>query len=102
MIYLEHGSALWFGDCGSTYGIQSILHDNWMFYDVLVLGKNFGESYSKYQWIFDRDFTTGDPTTMYGSSSFFQGGLSNVNAIYGDPTMTCYSPDWIEPIPITT
>jgi hypothetical protein len=71
-----------------------------MFYDVLVLGKNFGESHSKYLWMFDRDFTTGDPTTMYGRSSFFQGGLSNVHAIYGDPTMICYSPDWIEPVPI--
>jgi len=100
MIYLEHGSALWYGNCGSGYGIQTTLHDNWMFYDVLVLGKNFGESHSKYLWIFDRDFTTGDDTTMYGRSTFFQGGLTNVHALYGDPTMTCYSPNWIEPIPV--
>ena len=100
MIYLEHGSALWYGNCGSGYVIDTMLRDNWMFYDVLVLGKNFGESHSKYLWMFDRDFTTGDPTTIYGRSSFFQGGLTNVHAIYGDPTMICYSPDWIEPVPI--
>jgi hypothetical protein len=101
MIYLEHGSALWYGNGGSCYGIQATLLDNWVFYDVLTLGKNFGESFSKYFWIFDRDFTTGDPTTMYGTSSLFQGYLSNVQVIFGDPTMTCYSPDWIEPIPIS-
>jgi hypothetical protein len=99
MIYLEHGGALWYGNCGSGYGIQTTIHDNWMFYDVLVLGKNFGESHSKYLWIFDRDFTTGDPTAMYGPSSLFQGYLSNVHALYGDPTMTCYAPHWSEPIP---
>jgi len=101
MIYLEHGSAFWYGNAGSCYGIQATLLDNWVFYDVLVKGKNIGESFSKYFWIFDRDFTTGDPATMYGRSSLFQGYLSNVQVLYGDPTMTCYSPDWIEPTPVT-
>jgi hypothetical protein len=99
MIYLEHGSALWFGNCGSAYRIQANLLDNWMFYDVLVKGDSFGEAHSRYIWMFDRDFTTGDPTTMYGASSLFQGGLSNVQAMYGDPTMTLYSPLWTEPTP---
>ncbi|MBU1940689.1 MAG: hypothetical protein KKC68_02840, partial [Candidatus Thermoplasmatota archaeon] len=46
MIYLEHGSALWYGNCGSGYGIQTTIHDNWMFYDVLVKGESFGEAHS--------------------------------------------------------
>jgi hypothetical protein len=70
-----------------------------MFYDVLVKGDSFGAAHARYLWIFDRDYTTGDPTTMYGLSSLFQGYLSNVHAIYGDPTMTIYNPIWIEPTP---
>ena len=102
MIYLEHGSAFWSGNAGSCYGIQATLLDNWVFHDVLIEGKNIGESFSKYFWIFDRDFTTGDPATMYGRSSLFQGYLSNVQVLFGDPTMTCYNPNWDEPIPIST
>ena len=101
MVYLAHGSSLYYGNCGSAYGIQTMLHDQWMFNDVLVEGKNFGESHSQYIWMFDRDFTTEDPTTLYGRSSLFQGYLSNVHAIFGDPAMTLYSPDWIEPTPIS-
>jgi hypothetical protein len=99
-IYLEHGAALWYGNSGSAYGIQTSLHDNMMFHDMMVEGKNIGESHSKYLWRFDRDFTTGDPRAMYGSSTNFQGGLPNVQVIYGDPTMTCFTPEWVEPVPI--
>jgi hypothetical protein len=100
MVYLSHGSAMWYGNCGSAYGIQDDLHNNWIFHDVLVEGKGFGESAAKYYWLFDRDFTTLDPTTLYGRSTFFQGGLTNVKALFGDPALTCYSPDWIEPVPV--
>ena len=100
MVYLSHGSVMWYGNCGSAYGVQDDLHNNWIFHDVMVEGKSFGESAGKYYWLFDRDFTTLDPTTLYGRSSFFQGGLTNVKAIFGDPALTCYSPDWIEPVPV--
>jgi hypothetical protein len=103
MVYLSHGSAVWFGAAGSTYGIQDDLHNNWIFHDVLVEGKGIGEAQSKYTWIFNRDYTTLDPTTLYGRSTHFQpssGGLTNVKVLYGDPAMTCYSPDWIEPVPV--
>jgi hypothetical protein len=103
MVYLSHGSAIWFGCAGSAYGVQDDLHNSWMFHDVLVEGKGIGESQSKYQWIFNRDFTTCDPATLYGRSSLFQlsqGGLTNVKVLYGDPTMTCYSPNWVEPTPV--
>ena len=100
IVYLSHGSAMWYGNCGSCYGIQDDLHNMWTFNDVLVKGEGFGEAASKYIWMFDRDFTTLDPTTLYGPSTMFQGGLTNVKAMYGDPTMTCYSPDWTEPEPV--
>ncbi len=100
IVYLSHGSALWYGNCGSAYGVQDDLHNNWIFYEVLTKGESVGKAQSKYLWIFNRDFTTCDPTTLYGPSTMFQGGLSNVEALYGDPTMTCYAPDWIEPEPV--
>jgi hypothetical protein len=31
---------------------------------------------------------------------FAQGGLTNTKVTYGDPTTTCYAPDWVEPIPV--
>ena len=103
IVYLSHGSAVWFGCAGSAYGVQDDLHNMWIFNDVLVMGEGIGESQSKYTWMFNRDFTTCDPTTIYGRSSLFQlsqGGLTNVKVLYGDPTTTCYSPEWMEPIPL--
>jgi hypothetical protein len=102
-MYLSHGSSIWYGAAGSTYGVQDDLHNEWIFHDVLVEGDSFGNAESKYQWLFNRDFTTLDPTTLYGPSTLFQldmGGLTNVKVLFGDPTMTCYAPDWVEPSPI--
>ncbi|MGC9307706.1 MAG: hypothetical protein ACP5FL_02890, partial [Thermoplasmatota archaeon] len=104
MVYLAHGSALYQGCCGSSYGVQDDLHNNWIFHDVMVLGHGIGESQSRYTWIFNRDFTTMDPTTLYGRSTHFQpsqGGLTNINVLFGDPTMTCYNPNWTEPEPVS-
>jgi hypothetical protein len=99
-IYLAHGSTIWYGAAGSVYGIQDDLHNAWVFHDMLVKGESVGSSMAKYQWIFDRDYTTNDPTTLYGRSTWFQGGLTNEKVIYGDPAIQIYSPDWIEPTPI--
>jgi hypothetical protein len=103
IVYLAHGSAVWYGNCGSAYGVQDDLHNNWIFHDVMVKGDSVGKAQSRYLWIFNRDYTTRDPTTLYGRSTlfqFFMGGLSNVDVLYGDPTMTCYNPNWVEPIPV--
>jgi hypothetical protein len=104
MVYLSHGSVMWYGAAGSTYGVQDDLHNEWIFHDVLVEGDSFGPSESRYQWLFNRDFTTLDPTTLYGRSTLFQltsGGLTNVKVLYGDPLQTCYAPSWVEPTPVT-
>ena len=103
IVYLSHGSAMWYGCAGSAYGVQDDLHNSWIFEDVMVRGDSFGASESRYLWMFNRDFTTMDPSTLYGRSSLFQitsGGLTNVKAMYGDPTLTLYAPDWIEPTPL--
>jgi len=103
IVYLSHGSVLWYGNVGSAYGVQDDLHNSWTFEDVFVRGEKFGEAQSEYTWIFNRDFTTLDPNTLYGRSTLFQlsqGGLTNVKVLYGDPNIQCYAPDWIEPTPV--
>ena len=101
-VYLAHGSTLWSGASGSVYGIQDDLHNGWVFHDMLVEGKPVGPSIAQYQWLFDRDYTTNDPATLYGTSTWFQGGLTGEKILYGDPLMQIYSPEWIEPTPITS
>jgi hypothetical protein len=97
MIFLEHGAAIWYGNSGTGSNPQCEILDYWMFEGMLVNGLSIGESLSNIIWLLQRDFTTGDPTAMYGISSL---GRTNVHVIYGDPTMRIYSPDWTEPIPI--
>jgi len=104
MVYLSHGSAAWFGAVGSTYGVQDDLHNSWVFHDTMVEGKSIAKAWSDYEWIFNSDYTTLDPTTLYGRSTLFQltqGGLTNVKVFFGDPELVCYSPNWIEPTPVT-
>jgi hypothetical protein len=97
-IYLEHGSILWYGNAGTGLCPQAdLLDDAWMA-DMLVHGQSVGEAFSNHMWKHQRDYTTDDETTMYGSSSMT---VTNAQVIFGDPTLTCYSPDWIEPTPMT-
>ena len=62
-----------------------------------------GPAYSQDIWKIYRDFTTGDPTSMYGTSSIFgDDGINTVQAIYGDPSIVIYSPEWTSPTPINS
>jgi hypothetical protein len=97
-VYLEHGAALWFGNGNTGLSPQSEIMDSYMIEDLLLKGLGIGESLSNVLWLHQRDYTTGDPTTIYGISSL---KLANEQMIFGDPTMTVYSPDWIEPVPVT-
>ena len=96
-IYLEHGAALWYGNAGTGLCPQEdLLDDSWL-HDLLVYGDSVGEAFSRYVWLHQRDYTTKDPTTLYGTSSM---AVTNVQVIFGDPTMVLYSPEWTEPTPI--
>jgi hypothetical protein len=97
MIYLEHGVALWFGNAGTGRSPQEEILDAWLFEDMMEKGLGIGESISNYLWLHQRDYTTQDPTSIYGHSSMI---VYNVQVVFGDPTITCYSPEWIEPVPI--
>jgi hypothetical protein len=97
IVYLSHGASLYYGNSGTGRSPQCELMDYSMFGDMLQKGHGIGEAHSNYIWLHERDYTTGDPTAMYGTSS---GPLTNVHVILGDPTMQVYSPEWTEPIPV--
>ena len=97
IVYLSHGGALCFGNAGTGLCPQAdLLDDNWI-RDVCENGKSIGEALSTYWWLHQRDYTTLDPTTLYGSSAM---QVTNMQVIFGDPTMTVYSPEWTEPVPV--
>jgi hypothetical protein len=99
MVYLDHGAVLYYGNAGSGLCPEADLLDDWVFEDVLVNGLSVSQAYAKYLWLHDRDYTTMDPTSIYGPSSTYP--LTSLQCIYGDPTITAYSPEWTEPEPIS-
>ena len=100
-VYLSHGTVAYAGCLGSGYTLVDDLYKSWILRDMLIKGYTIGEAFSLNHWKVNRDFTTGDPTSIYGEASFFADGISSNNAIFGDPTLQCYNPTWIEPVPIT-
>ena len=102
-IYLEHGSALWYGNAGTGLCPQEDLLDDQWIGAMMTEGLSIGDAFSTYAWLHQRDFTAKQEDSsiynmaLYGTSSL---DITNVQVIYGDPTITCYSPEWIEPIPI--
>lgn len=105
-IYLEHGSALFYGNSNTGRSPQTDFQDSWWFEYFMVDGVSIGQAQSEILWLFDRDYTTGDPTSIYGISSTDRAdqygsgeGLVNTWIILGDPSMQIYNPTWIEPVP---
>ena len=92
---------MWYGNAGTGLCPQSDMFDQWFFQDSLIKGEAVGPAYSKYIWLHYRDFTTKDPTSMYGSSSLHgEGGITTIHCIFGDPNLIIYSPEWTSPTPI--
>jgi len=102
-IYLEHGSALWYGNAGTGLCPQEDLLDDCWMKDMMVNGTSVGQAFSKYVWYHQRDFTAKYVdmdiynTALYGSSTM---DVTNVQVIFGDPTLTVFSPEWTEPTPV--
>ena len=97
-VYLSHGAALCFGNAGTGLCPQADLFDDSWLRDMCENGDGAGEAFSRYVWLHQRDYTTLDPTALYGSSSK---AVTNMQVIFADPTMTVYSPDWTEPTPVS-
>lgn len=100
IVYLSHGTVLYAGCLGSGYTLVDDLYKSWIMRDILIKGYTIGEAFSLNHWIVNRDFTTGDPSSVYGDASFFADGISSNNVIFGDPTLQVYNPTWDEPVPI--
>ena len=101
MVYLDHGALCWYGNAETGSCPPADLEDDWFFEDTLIHGENIGEAYSKNIWRLHRDYTTCDPTSIYGQSTTIgDDGLNSAQVIYGDPTLIVYSPDWTMPEPI--
>ena len=97
MVFLDHGAVLWYGSAGSTPVPGPDLLDCKFFYDALVEGQRVGQAWASKLSLFFRDYTTGDPVSMYGGSSL---DADTVHCIYGDPNLVVYSPDWEMPKPV--
>ncbi len=97
-VYLDHGALLWYGNAGSGLCPEADLQDDEFFTDAMIYGEPIGVAYSKQVWLHFRDFTTKDPTSMYGPSSLYGGeGITTIQCIYGDPNIILYSPEWSMP-----
>jgi len=98
LIYLEHGAVAWYGNANTGLSPAVETLDTFVFEKALHEGKPIGEAMSEVYWLIERDFTTMDPTSVYGSSSL---SLDGDEILYGDPGLIIYSPaDWHEPAPI--
>ncbi|RLF59846.1 MAG: hypothetical protein DRN27_01385 [Thermoplasmata archaeon] len=97
MVYLDHGAVCYFGNAGSGLTPQEDLMDNEVFMQAFMYGDSISYAFSNEVWRHLRDYTTGDPTAMYGTSSI---GLTTMQCIYCDPALIGYSPEWTNPIPI--
>jgi len=100
IVYLSHGTVIYAGCTGSGYTLVDDLYKSFILRDFLIKGYTLGEAFSQNNWIVNRDYTTLDPTSIYGEGTFFADGIHSVNVIFGDPTIQIYNPTWIEPIPI--
>jgi len=101
LVYLEHGAVTWYGNAGSGLCPEADLQDDEFFKDTMINGLSVGKAFSKQVWLHYRDFTTSDPTSMYGPSSTYGGeGITTVQCIYGDPELIIYSPEWTSPTPV--
>jgi hypothetical protein len=98
MVYLDHGAVIYYGNAGSGLCPQADLQDDVFFDNAMINGEAIGPAFAKTIWLHYRDFTTGDPTSMYGPSSLYP--VTTVQVIYGDPNLVIYSPEWTSPSPI--
>jgi len=103
LVYLEHGAVTWYGNAGSGLCPEADLQDDEFFKDTMINGMAVGPAFSKQVWLHYRDFTTSDPTSMYGPSSLYGGdGVTTIQCIYGDPNLIIYSPEWTSPTPVNS
>jgi hypothetical protein len=104
MVYLDHGAVCWYGNAGTGLCPEADLQDDNFFNYTMIQGQAIGPAYSTQVWLHIRDYTTMDPTALYGRSSLYggaeSGGVTTRQVIYGDPNLIIYSPEWTAPVPV--
>ncbi|MCD6171052.1 MAG: hypothetical protein J7J36_01340, partial [Thermoplasmata archaeon] len=99
-VYLSHGAIAYYGNCGTGILGYNDLWDQIEEQDIMKYGYSIGDTAAKEKWKFERDFTTMDPTSIYGSCSMT---MESLLTLYGDPSLTIYSPaHWSMPIAINS
>jgi hypothetical protein len=97
-IYMNHGAVGYYGNCGTGIGGINDAWDQVILARAFLEGMNIGDSISRDMWKWDRDYTTLDPVSLYGSMSM---RMLSLTVYFGDPGLYVYSPDhWAEPEPI--
>jgi len=97
-IYLDHGAVAYYGNCGTGLLGYNDLWDQFIELRIMEEGMPVGDAVSIDLWKFDRDFTTMDPISLYGSCTMT---MLSMTVLYGDPMLVVYSPaHWTEPEPI--
>ncbi|MCD6448632.1 MAG: hypothetical protein J7L58_06305, partial [Thermoplasmata archaeon] len=97
-IYFEHGAVAYYGNCGTGILGFNDLWDQFLERRIMLEGYTIGDAAAMDLWKFDRDFTTMDPTAIYGTLSL---NMESLTVLYGDPSLTIYSPEhWTEPTPV--
>jgi hypothetical protein len=99
LVYLDHGAVCWYGNQGTGYIAEMQKQAELLLSNVMVNGESIGPALSKYIWMYSRDYTTGDPASMYNINTRYS---SFHPCIYGDPALIIYSPEWTSPEPMDT
>ena len=97
LVYLDHGALCWYGNANTGLCPEADIGDDAFFNEALVHGVSIGVAFSHQVWLHYRDFTTLDPTSMYGPASM---QVQSIQVIYGDPALVIFSPEWTSPVPI--
>jgi len=82
LVYLDHGAVCWVGNEGTGYNNLLEEQNELLMDDLLINGDRIGPALSRYIWFYTRDYTTGDPNSMYSENTLNTNFHPN---IYGDP-----------------
>ena len=97
-IYMNHGCVAYYGNCGTGIGGINDAWDAVLLERAVSEGLSLGEANSLDMWKWDRDYTTLDPESIYGSMSL---RMLSLSVYFGDPGLYIYVPNvWTEPIPV--
>ncbi|MCU0849661.1 MAG: hypothetical protein MUC80_00090 [Candidatus Thermoplasmatota archaeon] len=97
LVYLDHGAVCWIGNQGTGINTDLEAQMEQLLYSVLIDGDCIGLALSRYIWVYTRDYTIENSTSMYNASFLYN---KFHPYIFGDPDFIIYSPEWTVPVPL--